>query len=69
MNKGNIFLSKGEWISFMNAGDIFVDNYVLTNIFQNVDLNGIDIIYGNTLVKDNIKLHTSKDHMKILQQS
>ena len=67
MNKG-IYLAKGEWISFMNAGDIFVDNYVLTNIFQNVDLNGIDIIYGNTLVKDNITSYI-ENHMKILQQS
>lgn len=61
MNKG-IYLSKGEWISFMNAGDIFVDNYVLTNIFQNVDLNGIDIIYGNTLVKDNITSYIEKSY-------
>lgn len=61
MNKG-IYLSKGEWISFMNAGDIFVDNYVLTNIFQNVDLNGIDIIYGNTLVKDNITSYIKRSY-------
>jgi glycosyltransferase involved in cell wall biosynthesis len=46
MNKA-IALATGEWVIFMNAGDLFCDNDVLSNIFQ--DLAG-DMIYGNHAV-------------------
>ena len=49
MNKG-AHLAKGEWIMFLNSGDIFNNNQVLANIFKNPLMNK-DIIYGNTLVK------------------
>jgi len=46
MNKG-IEKANGKWINFMNAGDYFVDENVLTNIdfHSYVDFG---IIYGNT---------------------
>ena len=45
MNKG-IALSTGEWICFMNCGDIFSSCNVLTFIFENNDWTKADIIYG-----------------------
>lgn len=49
MNKG-IDTASGEWINFMNAGDIFfvfdmLDKIFVKNVFQN-----IDIIYGDVQV-------------------
>ena len=45
MNKG-IKAATGKWINFMNAGDEFVDNNVLSNIVPQMD--SADIVYGNT---------------------
>lgn len=45
MNKA-IALANGEWINFMNAGDLFSDSKVLENIFKN-NLTGYDFIYGS----------------------
>lgn len=45
MNKG-IKMATGEWINFMNAGDIFYNNTVLSSIqFDKYQQN--DIIYGS----------------------
>ena len=49
MNKG-AYLASGEWIMFLNSGDIFYNNQVLANIFKK-SFENKDIIYGNTLVK------------------
>jgi len=49
MNKGS-HLAKGEWIIFLNSGDTFYNNQVLSSIFKS-PLMKKDIIYGNTLVK------------------
>jgi glycosyltransferase involved in cell wall biosynthesis len=50
MNKG-IDFAAGDWINFMNSGDIFTDNSVLEKIFNNHTFGGIDIIYGNSTEK------------------
>lgn len=47
MNKG-IDLASGEWINFMNGGDLFYKNQVLENIFYGTN-NNADIIYGDTV--------------------
>lgn len=48
MNKG-IKKAKGEWIIFMNSGDVFHDNNVLEKIFFQQDYrNNVAIVYGNT---------------------
>ena len=52
MNKG-IKYSKGEWIIFLNSGDLFYNNYVLKKIYS-CKINENDIIYGDTIV-DNKK--------------
>lgn len=48
MNKG-IKIAKGEWLNFLNAGDTFVDNYVLEKIFSENLLN-VTLIYGDIMV-------------------
>lgn len=45
MNKA-ISFAKGEWINFMNAGDVFHDKNSVKNIFCK-NLQDVDFIYGN----------------------
>jgi glycosyltransferase involved in cell wall biosynthesis len=54
MNKG-IKLSNGEWIIFMNSGDVFFRNNILDK-FLSEDTNNYDIIYGDTqIINKNLK--------------
>lgn len=46
MNKA-IRLSTGEWINFMNSGDTFYDNDVISKVFRNRNYKGTGVIYGN----------------------
>jgi len=48
MNKG-INKASGEWINFMNAGDVFFDKNVLEEISE-LDLGDVDIVYGDSIV-------------------
>jgi len=45
MNKG-IQKVTGDWVNFMNAGDIFVSKQAIEKTFQNVPKN-TDVVYGN----------------------
>ena len=47
MNKG-IKAATGKWINFMNAGDEFVDNDVLSTLVPQMD--NVDIVYGDTMM-------------------
>ncbi len=51
MNKG-IKISKGEWINFMNCGDIFVDENILTKIFLDNEHLQAEILFGNSIKKN-----------------
>ena len=57
MNKG-IRLAKGEWVNFMNSGDVFYDENVLYNISKSIDEDALnlDIIYGNHILNFNDSL-------------
>lgn len=49
MNKG-IDLAKGDYLFFLNAGDVFFDENVLKNVLPL--LNGNDVFYGDSYVYD-----------------
>ena len=51
MNKG-IDLAAGDYITFLNAGDYYIDENVLMNLFNDIDKNNIDVVYGDINVID-----------------
>lgn len=51
MNKG-IKLATGEWINFMNVGDVFHGPQTIEKVFQNYVDCGESIVYGRTKVID-----------------
>lgn len=48
MNKG-IGRANGKWINFMNAGDSFFNDNVLSDIFEENISDKVSVIYGDTL--------------------
>jgi glycosyltransferase involved in cell wall biosynthesis len=50
--------ANGEWIIFINAGDIFSTSKILSKIFVNINDSSPDIIYG-----DHFWLHENKAHL------
>jgi len=63
MNKG-ISASTGMWINFMNAGDTFVNSYVLNKIAFN-DLSQYTILYGNRIQNDIEKKPTEIKELEV----
>ena len=49
MNKG-LQKATGEWVSFMNAGDVFNNDQVLSQVFQD-DQSGADVIFGDSIAR------------------
>lgn len=41
----------GDWIIFMNAGDCFYNNSVLSDVFKRKEWRETDVIYGHTLYR------------------
>lgn len=53
MNKG-IALATGDYINFMNSGDIFLNNTIIYNLFNDIKtISNHEIIYGRWLIKFN----------------
>ncbi|MBQ3188148.1 MAG: glycosyltransferase [Bacteroidaceae bacterium] len=48
MNKG-IDKATGEWITFLNSGDVFVDEHVLEAVFANDSYDDVDVVYGDSV--------------------
>lgn len=49
MNKG-IDLASGEWTIFMNAGDAFANNEIVSNIITHLNYD-IDVLFGDCILK------------------
>ncbi len=47
MNKG-IRVATGEWIIFLNAGDVFASNNALKDVLS-AEIDGIDVLYGDSI--------------------
>lgn len=50
MNKA-VLMATGDWIVFMNAGDGFINNSVIEDIFSQRDVEKYDVIYGNDWIE------------------
>lgn len=72
MNKG-IKMAKGEWLNFMNAGDCYVNESVLSNIFRHDYPSEVKFLYSDNYYIDEKEKETYAvhDHRKlsILHQS
>lgn len=51
MNKG-ILHSTGDWINILNSGDTFASPTAIEYALKSIDLNKIDIIYGDSIEVD-----------------
>jgi len=49
MNKG-LAKATGEWINFMNAGDVFFDRNVLSTVFTQ-DVGDAQVLYGDSIAR------------------
>ena len=58
MNKG-ILASKGDYINFMNAGDFFTKNNLVSEVVNILDSEEIDFLYGDFNIGNN-NYHISK---------
>ena len=48
MNKG-ILISSGEYILFMNSGDVFYNNSIVESVFKRENIRQYDIIFGDSV--------------------
>ena len=55
MNKG-VSIASGDWVNFMNAGDIFYCNETISTLFVESINENIACIFGNTIFR-----HTEKE--------
>ncbi len=62
MNKG-IKAAKGEWINFMNAGDIFFESKTLDKIDFRMHKDS-SLIYGNTIIGNKFQLSAPLKQLK-----
>ena len=57
MNKG-VAHANGEWVNFMNAGDLFYDENILETVFTKNDTSKYDFIFGDNVVSvDNREIY------------
>lgn len=63
MNKG-IEKSSGNWLNFMNSGDKFYSNEVLSNIFTKNNCQYKSLIYGYKAFKEEIHYPLSVSYLK-----
>ena len=68
MNKG-VDLANGDWINFMNAGDVFSDSDTLVKVLKHIRA-GKDVVYGDRfyIQKGKKTLQKAKDINTIFQR-
>lgn len=63
MNKA-MDVAEGEWVIFMNAGDVFVDSKVLAEVSSALN-DEIDILYGDIFTMSNDELQVKESPQEI----
>lgn len=69
MNKG-VKYSTGNWVIFLNSGDMFFNNNILSKIYKN-NISNHDILFGDTIVDNkffnyHIKAQTFSKNTKLM---
>lgn len=59
MNKG-VNIAHGEWINFMNCGDLFADNIIVEYLMKYIYTKECDVLYGDVILKRNKVLKRKK---------
>ena len=52
MNKG-LSLSSGDIVGFLNSDDTYADAVILSDVVKKFELNSIDFVYGDIIIKNN----------------
>ena len=65
MNKG-LAHCKGDYVVFMNAGDVFADNDVLSNVVRQIEESGTapDLVYGTYMENNSGVVVPNRSHKK-----
>ena len=53
-------VASGEWVVYMNAGDIFASDHVLAQVAESGCLDQADVIYGDTIFRNGDRYYYKK---------
>lgn len=66
MNKG-LEKASGDWVCFMNSGDLFYSNMILSRIFNSTISEQINVIYGDVIrLYENRKVYLKAKPLSVL---
>ena len=60
--------AKGEWINFMNSGDAYFSDSVLSKIFEGRDWSASDLLFGDTAEEEFGEFHYFRKCPELIEQ-
>ncbi|MCR4589521.1 MAG: glycosyltransferase [Lachnospiraceae bacterium] len=61
-------IAKGEFVNYMNGGDVFLTPDVMERIFSGRDLSGTDLLYGDTVEEEFGELHYFRKCPELIEE-